>query len=261
MALISLEKVYAGYGRKQVLRGASAAFQKGRLTSIVGPNGCGKSTLLKATAGILPFTGGNITIDDVGLRGMRKTETAQKLAYLAQSRNIPDMTVEQMVLHGRFAHLRYPRVYRQGDKEIALSAMTQMGVSELSGRRLSSLSGGMRQNVYIAMVLAQSTDYMLLDEPTTYLDIANRIQLMRTLKGLAASGKGVIAVLHDLTLAMEFSDEIAVMDNGAIVTAGSPEDIFSSGVIKDVFGIRLDRTETEYGFAYFYDRKETDITK
>ena len=106
---------------------------------------------------------------------MQPRDTAKKIAYLAQGKAVPDMTVEQMVLHGRFAHLSYPRVYRQVDREIARSAMEQMGIADLAGRRMTELSGGMRQHAYIAMVLAQSTDYILMDEPTTYLDIKYQI--------------------------------------------------------------------------------------
>ena len=166
----------------------SVAFEKGRLTSVIGVNGCGKSTLLKAVLGIQPISGGEISIDGQTLGNMSRNEIARKFAYLPQGKNTPDMTVEQMVLHGRFPHLDYPRRYTKHDREIAVSAMKQAGVAAHAHKPLYTLSGGMRQNAYIAMALAQCTDYILLDEPTTYLDIAHQLELMKTLRKLSDEG-------------------------------------------------------------------------
>ena len=161
------------------------------------------------------------------------------------------MTVEQMVLHGRFAHLSFPRVYTEEDRAAARQAMEQMGIAEWADRELGTLSGGMRQNVYLAMALAQNSDYILLDEPTTYLDIANRLQLINTLRRLAKEGKGIVAVLHDLPLAMSFAHEIAVMREGRLLTQASPDALFASGLVDEVFGAKLMRIEN--GESYGYD--------
>ena len=126
-----------------------------------------------------------------------------------------------------------------------------MKIADLSGQKLTTLSGGMCQMAYIAMALAQSTDYILLDEPTAYLDMGNSMSLMETLKSLTAEGKGVLAVLHDLTLAMKYADEIVVIDGGRIETCGAPEEIYSSDIVEKVFGVKLNRCKTENGFAYF----------
>lgn len=250
--MIKLEEISAGYGKKQVLYGVSASFQKGKITSVVGPNGCGKSTLLKSVLGIVPLTGGRVTADGVAPDGSKPREVARKIAYLAQSRSVPDMTVGQLVLHGRFARLSYPRIYRAEDREAAHEAMRRAGIADSADMRLAELSGGMRQSAYIAMALAQNTDYILLDEPNSSLDIANSLRLMRTLRELADGGKGVVTVLHDLTFAMEFSDEILIMKDGKAVMSGNAEEVCSSDITEKVFGVRLGRCETGYGFAYYY---------
>lgn len=237
--MIKLENVCVSYGKRQVLHDVSAAFERGRVTAIIGANGCGKTTLLKTALGILPAFEGDVTVDGNALSAMSTRERAKKMAYLAQSRSLPRMTVEQLVLHGRYAHLAFPHVYSTHDKRTADAAIGRMGLTDVADRMLSELSGGMRQNAYIAMALSQSSDYILLDEPTTYLDIANRLQLMRTLRELAEEGKGVVVVLHDLILALKYADEIAVMREGRVVLQAEPQEVFSSGALRDVFGVEI----------------------
>lgn len=237
--MIKLENVCVSYGKRQVLHDVSAAFERGRVTAIIGANGCGKTTLLKTALGILPAFEGDVTVDGNALSAMSTHERAKKMAYLAQSRSLPRMTVEQLVLHGRYAHLAFPHVYSAHDKRTAYAAIGRMGLTDVADRMLSELSGGMRQNAYIAMALSQSSDYILLDEPTTYLDIANRLQLMHTLRELAEEGKGVVVVLHDLILALKYADEIAVMREGRVVLQAEPQEVFSSGALRDVFGVEI----------------------
>lgn len=256
--MIELKNVSAGYGKKSVLFDVDAAFEKGQLTSIIGSNGCGKTTLLKTIIGILPLSDGQMRIDDQSTAVMGPKALAQKIAYLTQSQAVPDMTVGQMVLHGRFAHLRYPRRYGPEDRAIALSAMQRLHIAHLAETPISALSGGMRQNAFIAMALAQAADYILMDEPTAYLDIANRFRLMDILQKLSQSGKGIVAVLHDLTLAMAYSDHVLVMQDGRIVMSDTPERIYRSGIIGTVFGVRLNRIETGNGFSYYYDCPKGD---
>ncbi|MBE6599703.1 MAG: ABC transporter ATP-binding protein [Ruminococcaceae bacterium] len=248
--MLELKSIFAGYGRKSVLNGVSAAFEKGKLTGIVGVNGCGKSTLLKAITGILPLNGGEIAIDGEDLHLMSRNGIAKKAAYLPQCRNTPDMTVEQLVLHGRFPYLSYPRRYKESDREIARKAMDSVGITHLGDQLLQNLSGGMRQNAYIAMALAQDTDYILLDEPTTYLDIAHRLELMKLLKKLAERGKGIVTVMHDLPLAFDFSDEIVVINGGSIAIQDSPKAISGSPLIADIFGVKIKYLQDEN--KYFY---------
>ena len=249
--MIELLNLCAGYGKRRILNEISTMFERGKLTAVVGPNGSGKTTLLKVALSILPAESGNILADGASIPSMKPKDRAKKIAYLAQGRSVPDMTAEQTVLHGRFAHLPYPYIYTQKDKEIAARAMERMGISDFADIPMSALSGGMRQNVYLAMALAQETDCIFLDEPTTYLDIANRFQLMDTLRALANEGKCVIAVLHDLELALQFADEIAVMQNGAIVAKDTPAHICQSKILETVFHISLQQIQTENGSTHY----------
>ena len=143
--MLELKNISSGYGDHTVLNGATVLFKKGKLTSIIGENGCGKSTLLKATLGILPLSHGEVVMDGQDLRSMSRNEIAKKIAYLSQGKDTPDMTVEQMVLHGRFPYLSYPRRYKSFDREIAKKAMNAVGISHLADKPLCALSGGMRQ--------------------------------------------------------------------------------------------------------------------
>ena len=250
--MLELKNISAGYGNKTVLDSVTATFEKGKLTSIIGSNGCGKSTLLKAILGILPISVGEIAIDGNSISRMKRNDIAQKIAYLAQGKNTPDMTVEQMVLHGRFPYLSYPRRYKESDRKIALEAMETVGIAHVAHEPLHELSGGMRQNAYIAMALAQDTDYILLDEPTTYLDIANQLELMKLLKKLTDSGKGIITVMHDLPLAFDFSDEIAVVNNGSITIKATPSDMCDLPIIKEIFGIQIECLDNDQFYYKFH---------
>ena len=249
--MLEIKNVTAGYGKQTVLNGITAAFEKGKLTSIIGVNGCGKSTLLKVMLGILPITDGIVEIDGRELSSLKRNEIAQQVAYLSQGKNTPDMTVMQMVLHGRFPYLSYPRRYTSRDREIAYSAMEQVGIADFAEKPLFMLSGGMRQNAYIAMALAQDTDYILLDEPTTYLDIAHQLELMRILRKLADSGKGIVTVMHDLPLAFDFSDRLAVMNNGMISIQATPSEISESHIVEDIFGVKIKQVQKgKYLYEY-----------
>ena len=250
--MIELKDVYAGYGKKTVLDGVSAIFEKGRMTSIIGINGSGKSTLLKVMLGILPLSGGRVFIDGCALCDMTRRQTALKAAYLSQGKDTPDMTAQQLVLHGRFPHLTYPRQYKEQDYRIASEAMEMMGVAGYAGMSLHDLSGGMRQNAYIAMALAQETDYILLDEPATYLDIAHQLGLMETLHMLSRKGKGIVMVMHDLPMAFRFSDDIVVLDAGKVCFAGSPEQICENGVTEKIFGVAVGPLKEGQNYGYKY---------
>ena len=248
--MLELKNVSAVYGKQTVLNGVTASFEKGRLTSIVGVNGCGKSTLLKATLGILPVSQGEITIDGLNISSMKRNDIARKIAYLSQGKNTPDMTVEQMVLHGRFPYLSYPRRYSTHDREVARKAMEAVSIAELAHKPLYTLSGGMRQNAYIAMALAQDTDYILLDEPTTYLDISHQIELMKLLRVLANNGKGVVTVMHDLPMAFDFSDEILVMEKGTVKMQSDPKTLCETTAIQEIFNVKIHRIGDTNKFYY-----------
>lgn len=250
--MVELKNIFSGYGGKNILHDVSLSLPKGKLISVIGANGSGKSTLLKTVIGIIRAESGEIVIDGKAASDLSRQDVAKKISYLAQGKSVPDMTVKQMVIHGRFPHLGYPRRYGEKDREIADKALKQLGIENLADRPVSSLSGGMRQNAYIAMALAQDTDYILLDEPTTYLDISHQVELMKILRSLADSGKGVTSVMHDLPLAFGFSDGIIVLKDGRIAAFDTPEVICQSGVVRDIFGIELQYCREENSYHYKY---------
>ena len=147
------------------------------------------------------------------------------------------MTVAELVLHGRFPHLQYPRRYTARDREIAQAAMERMHVAQVANRPLATLSGGMRQSAYLAMALSQDTRYILLDEPTTYLDLPHQLALMRTLCELAHEGRGVVAVMHDLGMALSFADRVCLLQGGTVALCGTPREIAAHPLTKELFGV------------------------
>lgn len=254
--MLEVKSLSAGYSDKRVLEHVDFRIPSGKVTVILGPNGCGKSTLLKALCGIIPADSGQVVLDGENILTLPQRQLAQRVAYLAQSRQIPDITVERLVLHGRFPYLGYPRRYRKEDYAIADAAMKTMGVAELADELVQNLSGGQRQKVYIAMALVQDTPVILLDEPTTYLDISHQLQLMQQARMLAAQGKTVVMIIHDLPHAFQTADHMILMRDGKIVADGTPEQIYASGMISSVFGVRLCRTGTEGGWRYYCEESK-----
>jgi len=252
--MLEIKNFCAGYPGNPVLENISLTVPHGAITVIAGPNGCGKSTLLKALAGVLPAAGSAV-LDGQELLTLTGRELARKVAFLPQNRQIPEIAVKNLVLHGRFPYLSYPRRYSRSDERIAQKAMEHMGVAELADRKISTLSGGQRQKVYIAMALAQDTPVVLLDEPNSFLDIAHQLQLMQHARALAAEGKTVVLVLHDLPMAMECADHLAVLSEGTCLFQGSPEAAFLSGSLTGAFGVQLQRVQTPDGWKYYFSTK------
>lgn len=252
--MLEIKDVTAGYRKKEILHSISLTAHEGQITTVIGENGCGKSTLLKAIAGILPLSGGEMRVDGISLSGLTATERARQTAYLSQGKNTPDITAGRMVLHGRFPYLTYPRKYRKVDYEAAETAMEQMGIEKLADRPVAELSGGTRQKVYIAMVLAQGTPVIVMDEPTSYLDIGQQLKFMGLVKDLARNGKIILLVLHDLLAALKISDQICVMESGKILLQGTPEEILDSRLIQKLYGVEVKvLTTPEGGQQYYYE--------
>lgn len=245
--MIELKNLSGGYGKLEAVRNVTLTFPDGKITALIGPNGCGKSTLLNLCCGKLYPTHGEVLADGQSLSVLSRTDIARKIALLSQNRTPPDITVGALVLHGRFPWLGYPRVYRAEDKTAAENAMARAGILEKRHKLLTQLSGGERQKVYIAMLLAQGAGNVLMDEPATYLDIARQIELIDIMAELRNEGRCVIAVLHDLRSAMETADLVAVMKNGSLLAAGVPEKILTSGAIEEAFGVKPSR-EMRIGF-------------
>ena len=254
--MIRMKNVCAGYGDKEILHNVSLNFNPGKVTVIIGPNGCGKSTLLRTLVRMNQPGSGEILLktttgEEIPIERFTTAEVAQRVSFLPQSKRTPDIDVLRMVLHGRFAYLKYPRRYGKEDYEIARDALRCLEIENLEKRNLNELSGGTRQKVYIAMALAQDTDTILLDEPTTYLDIAHQIKTLKMMKELASHGKAIVMVLHDLVHAFQIADKIIVMQSGRVVCCGEPEEIYRSGIIEKVFDVKLKRIEMDGEWKYF----------
>ena len=248
--MIELRHVSSGYGSRPVLKDISLSFPKGSVTVLLGPNGCGKSTLLKTALGLLPHSDGEILYHGRELRQLSAREIARQAAYLSQNRPVPHITVGRMVLHGRFPYLDYPRHYRPEDYEIVREALRRTDSLELLNRRMEELSGGQRQKVYLAMALAQQTDAVFMDEPTTYLDIRHQLEVMALARSLAGDGAAVVLVLHDLDLALRTADQIAILCEGRLLAADPPERIYLSGILQEVFGVRVCRSKAGNSWQY-----------
>ena len=236
--MIQLDDLNFSYGGRTVLHNISAAFSPGKLYAVLGPNGSGKTTLIRLLSRLLLPDSGSLTLDEKSYTCYGRKEFARQLALLPQTRPIPAISVQDLVSHGRFPYLGLSRTPGRADLEAVDRAMAAVNVQAFAGRDLRRLSGGERQRVYLALLLAQDTRYVLLDEPTTYLDASAQFSVMENLKCMSQDGKCVIAVLHDLNLALSFADEICLLDQGRIAAFGAPEALVEQGVLDRVFSIR-----------------------
>ncbi|GHU83504.1 ferric citrate ABC transporter ATP-binding protein FecE [Clostridia bacterium] len=252
--MLELFNLHGGYSGCDTICDVSLCFPKGQITAIVGQNGCGKSTLLKLACGQLTKSDGKILLCGDELADLHRKEIAQKISYLPQMRTVPDITAESLVLHGRFPWLGYPRVYTENDRKLALDAMERVGVASVRKKLLTRLSGGERQKVYLAMLIAQNTDVVLLDEPTTYLDIEHQLELIDLLTTLKLVGKTVALVLHDLNMALTHADRIAVMQKGRLLATDTAQGILQAGVLEIAFGVKV-QLEERYCFEKLCDNK------
>ena len=250
--MIELQDLSAGYGGREVIHGVSLAFAPGRVLALLGPNGCGKSTLLRTALGLNPKSGGQVLMDGVPLETLSPRERALKAAYLSQTRSTPNITAYKMVLHGRFPHLSYPRRYTRRDYEAADRALDWADAADVARRPMGELSGGQRQKVYLAMALAQEAPTLLMDEPTTFLDVGHQLEVMAAARRLAEEGRAVVLVLHDLPLALRGADDAALLSEGRLAAYGTVEEVYASGKLDQVFGVALRRVETESGWQYYY---------
>ncbi|MBF4161457.1 ABC transporter ATP-binding protein [Nocardioides acrostichi] len=236
------ESVTVGYGEEPIVRNLTLAIPDGRVTTIVGPNGCGKSTLLRTMARLLTPTSGSVLLDGGPMHDLATKEVARRLALLPQSPVAPDgLLVRDLVARGRHPHQRWFSQWSRHDEEVVTAALTMTDTAHLGERPLEKLSGGQRQRAWIAMTLAQDTDLVLLDEPTTYLDLAHQIEVLDLVTRLNRERqRTIVMVLHDLNLAARYSDLIVAMKDGTIAATGAPAEVFTPRLLDDTFGLSAD---------------------
>jgi len=228
-----------GYDRRVIAENLSIAIPDRSFTVIVGPNACGKSTLLRALSRLLRSASGEVLLDGRSIQSYPAKEVARKLGLLPQTSLAPDgITVADLIARGRYPHQKFLQQWSREDEAAVIRAMEATKVTELSGRLVDELSGGQRQRVWVAMVLAQETPLLLLDEPTTFLDIAHQIELLELLTRLNRDeGKTIVAVLHDLNQACRYATHLVAMRDGRVMAEGLPADIVTAELVEAVFGL------------------------
>lgn len=229
------------YGSARALSKASIQLAPGELVGILGPNGSGKSTLLKVLAGVLTPASGEVLLEERPLSHYRRRELACRLAYVPQQVELPfPFRCRELVMMGRYARMRGPGLQEAAHLEAVRQAMRATGVEPLAERRFGELSGGEAQRVRIAQALAQEGQIMLLDEPTSHLDVAFQLELMRLLSSLAARGQALAVTLHDLNLASLFCQRLVMLKAGKVVAAGTPSEVLTEDQLEQAFAVRLE---------------------
>ncbi|MDN5582801.1 MAG: ABC transporter ATP-binding protein [Corynebacterium sp.] len=237
---ISASGLTVGYGKADpIISDLSLNIPGGKVTTIIGPNGCGKSTLLRSLSRLLPSRTGDVLLDETDIGTMKRKDLAKIISVLPQSPlSPPGLIVSDLVARGRHPHQSWIRQWSSTDEEEVMAALEMTSVANLADRPVDSLSGGQRQRVWISMVLAQQTEVLFLDEPTTYLDLSHSIEVLDLVRELRRRlDRTVVMVLHDLNLAVRYSDHLVVMRNGAVEAAGSPGEIITSELLADVFNL------------------------
>jgi iron complex transport system ATP-binding protein len=234
---LSAESLRLAYGDRTVVDGLDMQVPAGRITAIVGANGCGKSTLLRALARLIAPRSGQVVLDGMALHTRPTKEVARTLGLLPQAPVAPEgIVVADLVGRGRHPHQKMLARFTAHDYEVVAQSLAATGISEFADRPVDELSGGQRQRVWIAMALAQQTDILLLDEPTTFLDLAHQVEVLDLLTDLNRDrGTTIVMVLHDLNLAARYADHLFAMCGGAIVASGEPSSVVTSDLIREVF--------------------------
>ncbi|GGQ03353.1 ABC transporter ATP-binding protein [Streptosporangium pseudovulgare] len=231
--------VRLGYGDRVIVDGLDLGIEAGTVTTIIGPNGCGKSTLLRALGRLLKPSGGEVLLDGKRIDRMPTKEVARILGVLPQAPTAPEgLTVADLVARGRHPHQTWYRQWSSGDEAAVGEALAMTGLDGLGERPLDELSGGQRQRAWISMALAQGTDLLLLDEPTTFLDLAHQVEVLELVRRLHGEhGRTVVMVLHDLNLAARYADRLVAMRAGRVIAAGTPHEVLTEPLLAEVFDL------------------------
>jgi len=253
MAILEARNLTICIENKLIIDNLTLAVPSGKITAILGPNGSGKSTLLKALSRVLQPQAGQVYFDGRNLAGIGGRELARRLSVLPQSpQSPPDLSVRDLVEHGRFPHRSWWKGLASEDQGIVNWALTQTGIHDMAERLVSTLSGGERQRAWIAMALAQQPQVLLLDEPTTYLDICHQLEIMQLVAQLNRENNiTVVMVLHDINQAAQYADHIAVLRDGAIFAAGVPEQVVTKAMLRDVFRVEAEVVPASSGKPVF----------
>ena len=228
-----------GYDKRVISENLSVSIPDQSFTVIVGPNACGKSTLLRGLSRLLKPAAGHVVLDGADINSYKTKEVARRVGLLPQNSIAPDgITVADLVARGRYPHQGFLRQWTEADEHAVAKAMDQTAVTDLSGRLVDELSGGQRQRAWVAMALAQHTDILLLDEPTTFLDITHQIELMELFTDLHHVGHTLVVVLHDLNHAARYATHLIAMKDGHVVAEGPPAEIVTADLVHEVFGLR-----------------------
>jgi iron complex transport system ATP-binding protein len=235
---LAAQKLRLAYNQAVIVDDLTLDLPDGGFTVIIGPNACGKSTLLKALSRTLTPASGSVLLDGVPIGSIKSKTVARRLAMLPQSPIAPEaITVRDLVGRGRYPHQSLLRQWSTGDEAAVQQALAATAITDLADRYVSELSGGQRQRAWIAMVLAQQTELLLLDEPTTFLDIAHQYEVLELCAQLHAAGRTLVAVLHDLNQAARYASHLVVMKAGAIVAQGPPGEVLTAALVESVFGL------------------------
>ncbi|SDN99818.1 ABC transporter ATP-binding protein [Geodermatophilus sp. DSM 45219] len=236
---LAAESVSLAYDDRVVVRDLDLQLTDGSFTAIVGPNGCGKSTLLRALGRLLRPVGGQVLLDGHAIQRTPTRDVARVLGLLPQTPVAPEgLTVGDLVARGRHPHQSWLRQWSRDDEAAVAEALTWTDMADLADRPVDELSGGQRQRAWISMALAQGTDLLLLDEPTTYLDLSHQIDVLELVARLHAErGRTVVVVLHDLNLAARYAQRLVAMDDGRLVASGAPEEVLTEQLLADVFDL------------------------
>lgn len=223
------------------MSGVNLVVPPGEVVAVVGPNGCGKSTMLRCLARLHRPDNGQITVDGVDVWSMRPRRAARRIALLPQSPTAPEaITVTELVAHGRHPHQGLFRQWSTADERAAGEALTDAGLSGLAHRRLETLSGGQRQRAWLAMVLAQQTPIVLLDEPTSALDLGHTVEVLNLIRRVAATGRTIVMVVHDLVSAARYGDILVAMRDGVVEAAGPPSEVVTPELVERLYGVTAD---------------------
>lgn len=238
-ARLQTENITIKYDDRVIAEDLSVKIPHGSFTAIVGPNACGKSSLLRTLSKLIKPAQGHVLLEGKKITAYKSKDVARKLGLLPQSSTAPDgITVANLIAHGRYPYQSLLQQWSDEDEKAVLTAMELTNTTSLSHRFVDELSGGQRQRVWVAMVLAQQTPLLLLDEPTTYLDIAHQIDLLELFKDLNEQGNTLVAVLHDLNHAARYANHIIAMKDGRIIAQGNPKEIVTAQLVEEVFGLK-----------------------